>query len=262
MFVNFNKALFNMSLRGIGVLNWENDVISGERHLIKTILPKVIRSDHPLFFDIGANVGNYSLTLLSSFPGAVIHAFEPHPINYLRLKERLSYENVVTHNVALGERSGKSILYDRLDSDGSLHASLHEAVISEIHKSQVTMHQIELERLDYFAEKEGILHIDFMKVDTEGNELAVLQGASKMIERGNIGFIHFEFNEMNIISRVFLRDFRKILKNYELFRVLPDGLLPLRKNPKAREYVEEELFAYQNIFAAPEKHSDIIKQCC
>jgi FkbM family methyltransferase len=254
IFRRVNTALFHMSLRGLGILNWENDRISGERYLITTILPKVIESDPPLFFDVGANIGDYSSALLNRFPKAFIHAFEPHPRNYLHLTERITSSNIKAHNIAIGVSREKSILYDRADYDGSLHASLHEAVISEIHKQNTVKFEIVVETLDHFVEREGINYIDFMKIDTEGNELAVLQGASELIEKGNIGCIHFEFNEMNIISRVFFRDFRKILKNYELFRLLPNDLLPLSKNPNARELVETELFAYQNILAVPENH--------
>ena len=94
--------------------------------------------------------------------------------------------------------------------------------------------------------RERIDIIDFLKVDTEGHELAVLQGASSLIEDGRIGCIHFEFNEMNIVSRVFFLDFRELLHNYKLYRLLPNGLLPLGDSP-----LETELFAYQNIVALP-----------
>jgi FkbM family methyltransferase len=233
-------------LRGLGILNYENDKVSGERYLIKTILPKVIKTDSPLFFDIGANIGNYSLTLLDRFPRAFIHAFEPHPRNYSHLTDRMPSSKVKFHNIAIGESKGKSILYDRADCDGSEHASLHEAVISEIHKQKIVTFEVAVETLDDLVEREGVSYIDFMKIDAEGNELAVLQGASKLLENGNIGCINFEFNEMNIVSRVFVRDFRKILHNYEFYRLLPNGLLPLGDSPLATE-----LFAYQNILAFP-----------
>lgn len=246
MFKMINLIIFNLGLRGLGVLNSENDRVSGERHLIKKVLPGTIKNDNPVFFDVGANVGDYTKALLASFPEASIHAFEPHPENYLQLNEQISSDKVKTHNIAVGKTSGELTLYDRADRDGSRHASLHEAVISEIHKQEVVSVKVTVESLDDFTEKEGIKHIDFLKIDTEGNEFAVLQGASKLLKNGNIGCIHFEFNEMNIVSRVFFRDFRKMLYNYDLYRLLPSGLLPLGNCP-----LETEIFAYQNILALP-----------
>ena len=235
-----------MSLRGLGILNYRNDNESGEKYFIRKILPAVIENESPVFFDVGANVGNYSASLLSHFPNAVIHAFEPHPRNYSYLKDNESSNRLKCYNVALGDSCGELTLYDRKDRDGSPHSSLHEAVISEIHKQDIVEFTVAVETLDNFIEKEKVTYIDFLKIDTEGNELAVLQGASKLLENGNIGCLHFEFNEMNIVSRVFFRDFRKILHNYDLYRLLPNSLLHLNDSP-----LFTELFAYQNIIALP-----------
>ena len=51
---------------------------------------------------------------------------------------------------------------------------------------------------------------------------------------------------MNIVSRAFFRDFRIILKDYDLYRLLPSGVIRLGDSP-----VQTELFAYQNIIAIP-----------
>jgi len=241
-----NLTLFEMSLRGLGILNCENDKVSGEKYLITKVLPAVVENDNPVFFDVGANVGDYSTLLLSSFPDAIIHAFEPHPKNYSYLQKIVSSNNLKSHNIALGKATGKLTLYDRADYDGSSHASLYEAVISEIHKQAIVTFTVAVETLDNFAEREKITYIDFLKVDTEGSELAVLQGASNLLENSNIGCILFEFNEMNIVSRVFFRDFRKILHDFDLYRLLPNGLLHLDDSP-----LSTELFAYQNIIALP-----------
>lgn len=246
VFRKINLALFHISLRGLGILNYENDDVSGEKYLINKILPKIIKSDSPIFFDVGANIGNYSTTLLDCFKNASIHAFEPHPRNYSSLKERISSSKVKIHNIAIGETNGQMTLYDRSDQNGSAHASLHEAVIIEIHKQEVVSFEVAVETLDGFTEKEGVSHIDYIKIDTEGNELAVLRGAPKLLEGRSIGCIHFEFNEINIVSRVFFRDFRKILHGYDFYRLLPNGLLHLDDSP-----LETELFAYQNIIALP-----------
>lgn len=245
-FRRFNVFMFEMSLKGLGIINYENDKVSGERYFIRHILPKIVKKQKPLFFDIGANVGNYSRSLLDNFPGALIYLFEPHPVNFSALEKNITSSNIRLCNVALGECSGKLVLYDRADKDGSSHASLHQAVISEIHKKGVVEYEVSVETMDGICERETIGEIDFVKIDTEGNELAVLRGARELIENRRIKCIHFEFNEMNVISRVFFRDFRKTLPDFVFYRLLPKGLLLLGDSP-----LSTELFAFQNIIAIP-----------
>lgn len=245
-FYRFNLTLFHLGLRGMGVLNHENDTISGERHFIHKILPGLLRRERPVFFDIGAHKGAYTALLSDRFPDALIHAFEPHPLSYDILKGKFSGGRVSAHAIALGETCGKRLLYDRADQAASSHASFYGAVISRLHGQNVSAFEVAVETLDHFAEKEGIKRIDFVKIDTEGNELSVLRGASKLLERGDIGCVQFEFNEMNVVSRVFFRDIKEILRGYELFRLLPKDLLPLGEHP-----LTTELFAYQNIIAIP-----------
>jgi hypothetical protein len=73
--------------------------------------------------------------------------------------------------------------------------------------------------------------------------LNVLKGAQKLIESKSINIIAFEFNMMNIVKRVFLKDFINILPGYSFYRLLQDGLIPLSYNNL------QEIFAYQNIIA-------------
>jgi hypothetical protein len=98
--------------------------------------------------------------------------------------------------------------------------------------------------LDLFCKERQISQIDFLKIDTEGHELSVLKGASHLISKKNIKLIQFEFNEMNVVSRAYMRDFLGLLANYQLHRLLPDGLLPLNDCVQ-----DTELFGFQNIVA-------------
>ncbi len=81
-------------------------------------------------------------------------------------------------------------------------------------------------------------------MDVEGGELAILEGAHQLIKEARLGVIQFEFNEMNIISHSFLHDFRKLLPNYRIYRLLPAGLLPLPEDP-----LLSEIFGFQNLVA-------------
>ena len=69
----------------------------------------------------------------------------------------------------------------------------------------------------FFCIKNNIDKIDLLKLDTEGSEYEVLLGGRKMLLNNKIKTIFFEFNEMNVFSRVFFRDFYKLLKNYKIY---------------------------------------------
>ena len=185
------------------------------------------------------------MSLLNLYPNAQVHAFESHPGNFLVLKKNIEAPNVKVHNLALSENTGRLKLYDRADcKNGSSHASLHERVISEIHKKDVLEFSVSVYSLDDFCKKEEIKEIDFVKIDTEGNELAVLNGADNIFAKCSIKCIHVEFNEMNVVSRCFFKDFRKKLNDYNIYRLLPKGMILLDDSP-----FFTELFAYQNIIA-------------
>lgn len=247
VFRGFNATLYGLALHGLGVMNWQDDAVSGERHLIRRYLPRVLPQAHPVLFDVGANTGVFTSGLLARFPGARIYAFEPHPQNFARLVAAGHAPERVRHaNIALGRAPGLITLYDRADQAGSAHASVFEEVIADIHRQPVTAIEVRVDTLDNVASEHGVEYIDYLKLDTEGNELAVLEGAERLLREARIGYIHFEFNEMNVVSRVFLRDFRKLLPRHRLYRLLPRGLLPL-----GTRILATEIFGYQNILAVP-----------
>jgi hypothetical protein len=87
---------------------------------------------------------------------------------------------------------------------------------------------VELRTLDDFCAERGIGRIDLLKIDVEGHELRVLEGARGLLEADAIGFIQFEFNATNIDSRSFFRDFYELLSpRYRLSRIVRDGLYPI-----------------------------------
>lgn len=99
--------------------------------------------------------------------------------------------------------------------------------------------------IDSFVNEQKINNIDYIKIDTEGNELSILKGATEVLNKNTIKCIHFEFNEMNIYSKSFMNDFSEILINFDLYRLLPTGLIKITD----KSILEREFFAYQNIIA-------------
>jgi FkbM family methyltransferase len=198
-----------------------------------------------VIFDVGANVGNYAKKLRTSNLEATIFCFEPHPVNFDKLHQNMANLNIKMLNVGVGSAEGKLKLYDYADEDGSSHASLYKDVIETIHKRRSVEHEVEVIALDDFVVKNGIDRVNLLKIDTEGHEMSVLRGFERFIKSGKVDLIHFEFNEMNIASRIFFKDFWDFLPNYDFYRMLPDGLVPIKNyNP-----LYCEIFTYQNIVA-------------
>ena len=243
-FYKFNKLLYNLSLRGLGVLNFESDKlsISGEDHFVKHYASKIGKG---VIFDVGANGGNYSKFLRESNQNAEIYSFEPHPSTYQKLIKNIECLDVKTFNVGVGSAEGILKLYDYADEDGSEHASLYKEVIETIHKGKAVEHEVKIITLEAFANEYQIERVHLLKIDTEGHEMEVLKGFEQFIRENKIDLIHFEFNEMNVSSRVFFKDFWEFLPNYDFYRMLPDGLVPIKT------YIPFycEIFAYQNIVA-------------
>ena len=245
-FYPMHKAIFHLGLRGMGCFNCTART-SGEDHFVRRTLPTLLSTNHPVLFDVGANVGNYTHLLHSQLPGAKLFSFEPHPRNFSSLESRVGgYANCI--NIALGCDCREVDLFDRADQDGSSHASLHRDVISDFHHQSVVAHSTEMKTVDVVAREHDVARIDLLKIDTEGHEYDVLRGASGMIAERRISAIQFEFGSLQCYSRAFLRDFKKLLPGYTFFRLLPRSLLKINWTP-----VETEIFGYQNIVAISEE---------
>ncbi len=240
-----NRYLYFLSLRGMGILNYQNDRVSGERFFIAHLKKEVAEHDI-IVFDVGANVGDYSLAVLKKYPEALIYAFEPHPMTFKVLNCSAARHGFKAFNCGLGDKGEKLRLYDyhSYTELGSQHASVYKEVIEEFHKSKAQQFDVDIITLDDFIRDNNINKIDLLKIDTEGNELNVLKGALVSLRNNIIDIIHFEFNGLNVISRIYMKDFFEILPNYSFYRMLSDGLIPMEY-----DHLTCEIFAFQNIVA-------------
>lgn len=134
-------------------------------------------SENAVFFDIGANVGFYTLCVASKFKHINIHAFEPVTDTFLELKQNVFKNNcvdkIVLNQLALSDFNGSVfITTDHHSSNYLTDASSSQNKI-----------KIDCATLDSYVERETIDKLDFIKIDVEGKELSVLRGAIKTIKR-------------------------------------------------------------------------------
>lgn len=201
---------------------------------IKTIsyLQKRLLREYPaikyVLFDVGANIGNYSLDLIQQFGrSAEVHAFEPLSSTYEMLTDNIQpYGNVFCHNIGLGSEIKVMPVYT--NKAGSGLTSVYKRRLDHFDIDMNIKQDCSFSTVDEFCRSNDIMHILFLKIDVEGHELAVLQGAKKMMSEDAIDFIQFEFGGCNIDSRTFFQDFWYMLNDkYSIYRITPSGLYPI-----------------------------------
>ncbi len=247
-FYPLHLFLYKLSLSGLGIRNYENEYLSGEKAFIRYLLATG-RLHTGVILDIGANIGHYSIMLRQHNIQLPIYAFEPHPTAYQQLSAAAELHAFTPVPKGVGAAASTAVIYDYSGNGGSEHASMYKAVIEDLHHGQAQASAIVLTTIDDFVDRYRIDGIALLKIDTEGHELPVLQGAQRTLSQGLAEVIQIEFNEMNVISRTFFKDLVAILPGYDFYRLLPDGLQPLG-DYNALQY---EIFAFQNIVAVKQQ---------
>jgi FkbM family methyltransferase len=243
--LDISPTLF--AYKTIGVLNYQNSFLSGEVHLHNNILPQLLSFNDPIIFDVGANVGNYTEELYSKFPNATIYSFEPAKDAFLILSKRFKkIRNIRLANIGFGDENEIKQLFTYKNQSSSEHASIYKEVITETHQSKnVDCVNVNLQTLDTYCAENNIDRINFLKIDTEGYEFKTLIGAKELLKHDRIDIIQFEFNEMNVIARVFFKDFYDVLsEKYHIYRLNTDNLILI-------DYYDSslEIFKFQNFIA-------------
>jgi FkbM family methyltransferase len=130
-------------------------------------------------FDIGANIGWYTLNLAKRLPGARIYAFEPIPETFEKLNALLALNRVTSPKTfPFGFSNREEMLTFYFDSEGSGNAS----AVDLSGKPNVRKLTCAVKRLDDFAAAQEVV-IDFIKCDVEGAELHVFEGGKQTIAR-------------------------------------------------------------------------------
>lgn len=148
---------------------------AARRHLEPemALLPYLVGRDAHVI-DVGGNRGIYAYVL--GRLGARLEIFEPNPLCSGILSDWATHRSDVrVHPVALSANPGSAMLHVPVDAEGVAHdasASVEAHPTGKTHDIPV-----ELRTLDSF----GFRDVDFIKIDTEGHEMAVIDGAQETL---------------------------------------------------------------------------------
>ncbi|HCB51485.1 TPA: hypothetical protein DEP21_02820 [Patescibacteria group bacterium] len=148
-------------------------------YLVKDILTFIAsHKDNLVFYDIGANTGYYGI--MASFWGkgkTTTYSFEPLKEFYQCVLQSVALNQFTDHtafNFALSNKASKQTIY--LAGSGT---SLESDFVSHDFSGK---REIECKVLDHVAKDHQLKKPDFVKIDVEGHEFKVLEGAKSVIE--------------------------------------------------------------------------------
>jgi FkbM family methyltransferase len=163
-------------------------------------------ADAKVIFDVGGHTGESALRFHSSFPMASIYTFEPIRKNFDRLRHNVrNVPSIRAFKYALGHENASIAFKYRQGKDFSQVISL----LRNDEKNANVEEIVEKKTIDSICEKLSIGRIEIVKTDTEGYDLFVIKGASRMLMEKRIGFIisevglhpedswHTDFRQLN-----------------------------------------------------------------
>ena len=198
---------------------------SGERFIFET-LKKKYKAPYCIF-DVGANRGQY-LKLINQYllrDETSIHCFEPHTKSFDYLKSINRNPNVKINNTALSDEVGEKNLY--FNENETALASLTKRRLDHFNINLDQSEKVKVDTIDNYSVQNNIDRLHLLKIDVEGHEFDVLNGAVTMFENNKIDIVTFEFGGTGIDTKIFLQDFYYFFKNYNkiIYRITPSGYL-------------------------------------
>lgn len=163
--------------------------------------------DGDIFFDIGANIGVYTIYAALRHPGTQVVAIEPEYANLHLLRDNLVendlQERVMVYSVALGNRSGMSHLHIQDFTPGSaLHTESKENLTLTMTQHPVIWREgICTSTLDAFCE-ETALQPNGIKIDVDGTEAKVLEGAGRTLRSPELRSLIIEMPDESNVHNV------------------------------------------------------------
>ena len=188
------------------------------------ILIKILKIEKKdlIFFDIGTNIGLYSIYASQKIKNIKVFSFEPSFQNLSILSKNVGINNL-SNKISilpflLTENNNKvpffsSEFYETKDKEGgaiNYFGNLNNLFVDENNMDKALIYKTFGTNLDYLIEENIVPIPDAIKIDTDGQELKILRGSKNLLKSCENLKIQIELDEKNI------NDFKEIVKMLEL----------------------------------------------
>tara|TARA_A100001011_G_C14099425_1_gene752120 strand:+ start:210 stop:962 length:753 start_codon:yes stop_codon:yes gene_type:complete len=191
-----------------------------------------INKKNEIIFDVGANRGQSINRFLEINKHLIIHAFEPNPVEYQFTKEKFSeYKNIFLNNIGISEKKEKMDLNVTINSgNSSFYKIKKNTEWIKIRSNQFNTNQdnfvkeiikVNCDTLDNYCSLNKIDQISLLKIDTQGFEDKVLNGAKNLIQNKIVKFIELEvmLDEVYDKTMTFHEIETQLRNNYKLYGI-------------------------------------------
>ena len=203
---------------------------------ISKYFENLIKIQKPIILDVGGHKGESVVFFKNIFPKSIIYSFEPSIENYEKLSKICeSYASSFAIPFAVSNKKGECKFYSQKYSHlGSLKKINKRSIdsIDYAKKAENNPEKVSTIKLDDFINEKIIEKVDILKIDVQGSELQVLQGARQSLSKmkvviAEINIFDFYETENKKLSKIFslleangfqLFDILKISKNPKNFR--------------------------------------------
>jgi len=178
--IKYLPLIFNRKLLLICIDSWKMYRISYEQYIADLLNKNLKLND--IFFDVGSHIGLWSLYTQSIVgeKGKII-AFEPSPAFNLLKKNINRYSNCIAYNYGVSNTNEKLSFFAQ--GTGQSNSFNQEITTnSEYKRPGVAIKELKIDAitLDNFCKKHNVIP-NLIKIDVEGHELKVLEGAKNVL---------------------------------------------------------------------------------
>lgn len=186
------------------------------------VVMKVLKNLPPnfVFYDVGSNTGWYTMISFAASDASTVYSFEPLSEHVTCQKETIHLNrkenNVKIFELALSDHNGQETI--RLGGSGT-------SLDKDFLEVDFGTRTINVQTLDALIKEQNIPHPDFIKIDVEGHEYKVLQGAKAVLQTKPILFIEVAktLNNKRFIHKEFDKIFSTLASLHYRPYIVKDG---------------------------------------
>jgi len=171
-----------------------------EKKLLKRLSTGALSGS--VVIDIGANIGLFTLCLADIYKQSKIYSFEPSRDTFQILSSHINsspFSDRVSHySLAVSSFDGITTFLDDQSSSATNRLLSPQESLASNGKKQI--YEVPTVSLDSFCSMHNIESIELLKVDVEGFEAQVLDGASMMLDQNRIKCIFLELCPSNLAA--------------------------------------------------------------